>query len=561
MEYDAYGNIRPSLARDWSVSNDGLTYRFHLRRGQKWVNADGEIMAEVTAHDFVSAMRYILTADHDSATASLLFGVIQNARAYYNGTLHQDNPDTPEVEGIPMAFSQVGVLAEDDDTLVYRLEAPCRYFLSSLTYVCYMPAHGPLLDALGSSFGAPTGPDTLYYCGAYRLSEFQPHDRHVYTKNTRNWDADKVRITTITETWNPDAVGLCPEMVLDDRVDYAQLPSDVLDTWRSDPEKAPLISRSRLKCDYSYFYCFNFDPRLEGVYEPENWRLAVNNEDFRKALAAALDRLKAIRVSEPDDPALLQQTVTPAAFASLNGKDYTRFGDLSAVTQKDGFDPDAALAYKEKAMAALSSQGAGFPVKALMPYNPVTVNWEEECLAVERQVEGLLGRDFIDIIPVAGPSDNFLSQTRRIGNYAFMKCHWGADYGDPATFTDPFSKNATFNFMAVALSENTAARDAVFAYYTLVDAAKAQTTDLTARYEALADAEAHLINHAFVIPFSISPMDHQLTRLNVYEGQYAPFGVSVYRYKGHGVYDQIITRDACEADRVKWEQEREAAVN
>ena len=59
MENDQYGNYVPSLAEDWTVSKDGLTYTYKLRKDAKWYTADGEEYAPVTAQDFVRNMRLI----------------------------------------------------------------------------------------------------------------------------------------------------------------------------------------------------------------------------------------------------------------------------------------------------------------------------------------------------------------------------------------------------------------------------------------------------------------------------------------------------------------------
>jgi oligopeptide transport system substrate-binding protein len=64
---------------------------------------------------------------------------------------------------------------------------------------------------------------------------------------------------------------------------------------------------------------------------------------------------------------------------------------------------------------------------------------------VEQQLENLLGKDYIDIIPEAGPKTGFLSAIRRSGKYALMKCNWGPDYADPETYTDPFNETGTYN--------------------------------------------------------------------------------------------------------------------
>ena len=47
LENDKYGNLVPSIAEDWSVSKDGLTYTYKIRKGVKWYDADGEEHGEV----------------------------------------------------------------------------------------------------------------------------------------------------------------------------------------------------------------------------------------------------------------------------------------------------------------------------------------------------------------------------------------------------------------------------------------------------------------------------------------------------------------------------------
>lgn len=540
VEYDPYGNIKPSLATDWKISEDGLTYTFHIRKGQKWVDYNGKEIADVTANDFVSAMKYILSPEYESNTAKLLFGIIANAQEYYNKTITD--------------FTQVGVKATDEDTLVYTLVDPCPFFLSSLTYVTYMPAYGPKLDELGSGFGAATGPDTLYYCGAYRLSEFRPQEKRVLVKNESYWEANQVHIARIEETYNAEATTIAPIMALRGEVDFALISSDIVDEWLNDLAKREMISKARLKTDYSYFFSFNFDPKFDDIYEPDNWKIAVNNENFRQAMMAALDRIKALSVAEPNKPELLLlNTVTPNSFVRVDGKDFTDYGELAVINKRDSFQPIKALEYKDKARKELAKQGATFPIRVLMKYRADSTNWASECTVIEQQMENVLGSDFIDIIVEAGPSENFLSETRRNGNYAFMKCNWGADYADPNTFTDPFQEENTYNFMITSVKEENGAAKEVSEYLNLLAVAKEQKTDLNARYEAYAKAEAYLIQHAFVIPYSVESMDYQVTKLNVFEGPYASFGVSIYRYKGQTLYDQPITMDQFNSNLNVWE--------
>lgn len=87
LEYDAYGMLGPGLAEKWSVSDDGLIWSFTLREGLFWVNHAGEKTAVLTAEDFVTAARYVLSAQNASATANILYRVIDNAQAYYEKSI------------------------------------------------------------------------------------------------------------------------------------------------------------------------------------------------------------------------------------------------------------------------------------------------------------------------------------------------------------------------------------------------------------------------------------------------------------------------------------------
>lgn len=98
-----------------------------------------------------------------------------------------------------------------------------------------MPAYGPLLDELGQDFG--TSNDKMYYCGAYILTEYEPQVKRTYEKNYQNWDADNVYITKLAQTYNAESSTLAPAMVLRGEIDYADIPTSMLDEWlQSYPE-------------------------------------------------------------------------------------------------------------------------------------------------------------------------------------------------------------------------------------------------------------------------------------------------------------------------------------
>lgn len=555
VETDSNGALVPALATEWS--QEGLVWTFKLREGVKWVDHTGKEVAEVTAQDFVDAMKYQLTPEYEAANAQNLFGVIANAEEYYKGLAGTVEEDGKTYS--PIDFSEVGVKAVDNYTLQYTLATEVPYFLSSLVYVVYMPAYGPLLEQTGASFA--TSKETMYYCGGYYLSEFEPQQKHVMVKNNLNWDADNVFITKITQTYNAEAETLAPEMVKRGEVDYADISSDILDDWLAGADTASLVSKERPATDYSYFYCFNFMPTFAEEYEPENWKLAVNNENFRQAMMAALNRTNPTAISEPNTPdVFIMNTITPTGFTTnADGVDFTSLDAFKDIMSANSFDEAAAASYKEAAMTELTAAGATFPIKVLMKYNPTTTNWDKECAVVEQQMEGVLGTDFIDIIVEAGPSESFLTEVRRSGDYAFMKCGWGADYADPETWTDPFyqeegSEGYKYAFLRTAIDENTASAATVQEYFDLVDTAKAITSnaDKNARYEAFAAAESYLIDHALAIPYGISISAYIATKLDVYEGQYASCGsIPNFRFKGQHLQDHFISLEEYEANSKK----------
>lgn len=551
VEYDRYGNIQPSLAEKWEMSEDGLTWTFHLRRDAVWVNAKGEVQANVTANDFVSAAKYLLDDKNASSTADLFYGVIAGAEDYYKSTV-------PAAEGeaakTPVDFETVGVKALNDYTLQYTLAYPCAYFESMMTYVCFMPVYGPFLEEKGDRFGVADDENSILYCGAYILSEFKPQEVRVLSKNPAYWDKDNVKIDTIRSTFNKEASSIGAEMYKRGEIDSASIDVTTAASWLKDPETEKLIRPIRQTSFYSYFYCLNFDANFDEAYEPENWTKAVNNEAFRKSLYHGLDRVKAMLITEPDNPeSIIFNTIVPTNYATLDGIDYTLVGDLKPITElgTGTFDAEKALAFKAQAIEELTAAGATFPVKILLKYNPRVSGWDNECLVIEQQLEALLGTDYIDVIVEAGPADGFLSEVRRSGNYALLKCNWGPDYADPQTFTDPFRKGNNYSFI-----DKSADAEALDYYYGLVEAAKAEAFDLTVRYETFAKAEAFLIDHAYVIPFGFGNGGYVASRIDPFTSQFAPYGFTNERYKGSEILSEPMDTDAYFDAYDQWIEDR-----
>ena len=595
VENDTYGNILPCGAESWEVSEDGLTWTFHLRAGQYWYDADGNQKDPVTANDYVAAARYVCDSAMDCANSYLMDGWIVNASELLNytaaqlanpveqgtevgeeqdlvvdanGIIYEGSDWNKETEKydtwteIPAVTPEdLGVEAVDDLTLVYHMVKPRPYFLTALQFGTYWPAPASLLAELGENYGLDNY--SMWFNGAYLLSEFKPQEKRIYTKNVNNWDAEHVYIERIEQIYNTEAATLEPEMFLRGEVDGAGIGSDIVADWMSDPEKSQMISTTRVTGDYSYFFGFNFEPKFDAENEPENWSIAVNNENFRKAIFHGIDRDGYIAAKYPgDDPSIHKiNTVTPKGFSVNNGKDYVFYGGLAKYTEGESFDPELAVQFRDAAKAELEAAGCKFPIKVPINYNTNSTTWANCTMVLEQQLEGLLGADFIDIIVVPYSGSSFLGETRRNGNYALQELNWGADFMDPETWADPFDHKNSYNFFCnetleqdginqYTKTEETAAL--IDQYFELVAAAREETGDMDARYEAFAAAESFYIDHAIVVPGFISGGSYQATKLNGFEGQYAMMGQSSSRYKGQHVYKTAMSQDMYDAQYAEW---------
>ena len=592
VEYDSRGKIREGLATSWEWDADTLTWTFHLR-DENWVDYTGAVLGPVTAQDFVDALAYLLNPDYASGTASLVTPYVAGAEDYYNycvwrnnannGTVAEDGTTyTIDAAGTvtvtaadgstttcpAVDFSSVGVAAVDEHTLTYTLNYDFPGFLSLLNYAPFEPAYGPMLAELGDQFC--TSAETACSCGAFYLAEYTPLESWVMKKNPENYDKDNVYIDTIRYIYNQEALISGPEMVRRGEIDQATISSDILDSWLADDTTKDMVSMERPETGKSYFYFFNFLPYahqfpnwnttgVDAQYQPDNWAKAVNSTNFRKAFLYAINPAVTLAVTAPEGYENYKlHTITPPSFcADSKGVDYTECGALAKVT--DHFNEATAKQYRDAAVQELTAAGATFPIKVQYPYNPAVVDWDKQCQVFKQQVEGVLndGFDFVDIIITQGPSDNFLNAVRRAGAYEFMSYYWGADYSDPETEVYPFYQEAgdrgtCYAFLRTGVEDGTITgetADYVMTYMDMVEKAKAITADLDARYAAFADAEAYLIENALVIPLSLPVPPYIATRLNLWEGQYAPTGFSSNRLKGIHILDHYVSMDEYNANR------------
>lgn len=180
LENDSYGNLTPALAEDWSVSADGLTYTYKLRKDAKWYTADGEEYAPVKAQDFVTGIKY--ASDNKGQAMDLIQNSIKGLNDY--------------VTGVTNDFSTVGVKALDDYTVEYTLTRPEPYWNSKTTNSILFPVNKEFLKSKEKEFGTLT-PSSILYNGPYLLKDFTSKSSIEYVKNPHYYDHDKVTIEKV----------------------------------------------------------------------------------------------------------------------------------------------------------------------------------------------------------------------------------------------------------------------------------------------------------------------------------------------------------------------------
>jgi len=555
---------QPCLAESWTKSEDGLTWTFKIREGVKWQRYDGSEYGEnVKAEDWVTTAKWILDPADTARTADLLFDMV-GAEDYYMAL----------ESGTEANWDNVGIKAVSEYELQFTLTAPCPWFLSRLTYNWGYPTCAKFLEEMGESFG--TNNDTILYCGAFLCSQYEPNSYIISTRNPLYWDIDKIHVERIEEKYNAEADTLAPEALLRGEVTNADIPTDQLDGWMNDPTKKALIRPNR-PGSYSYFFLVNFMPTYterDGLSH-EQWLKAANNLNFRKSLYYGLDRIKGIGCYDPYTPEDYElRTITPYNFCAADGKDYPYLDALKAITETEQFQPETAIEYRDKARAELEAAGVTFPIMAYMPYNSESTQQTNLAVIVSQQLEELLGADYIKFVIEGYPDTDYLSTTRRAGNYSFMMSYWGPDYADPETWTDPFNLGQAYNYIwrADGMATETTKEDPDgrmgrsgydetywkdFVYGQKVAEATAETVDNSKRYNALAEAEAWLIDQAFVIPFGVlGGCGYMSSCMNPFESQYAPFGMSDDRYKYQWVYEKPFSTEEYLEMLPVWEAER-----
>lgn len=480
IEYDCEGTVKPALATSWDVSEDGLTYTFHIREGVKWVDKDGRARYDVTAQDWVDGLKRAL--DKDAVADGLITGVIKGATEYYNGE------DTD--------FSHVGVKALDTHTLQYTLEEASSYFISRLSYNPYSPFCKAYADSVGENYG--TSSDYILSCGPYVVSNFTAKNKIVFSANPLYWNKDNINIKTLTWVSYEDNG--------DTSATYKDLLSGVIDgaglntttTALAKAEHADEIYVSGTDATAFGFYVNVKRSAYEtingyGMASPKTTddknitAYAMMNKNFRLAFMRALDREQYTAQTRGSEAALyaVGNLYTTGTFVSLSkdvtidingtattfakgtyygaivqaqlnadmGEDAMKVWDPTAdggIGSSSGFDgwynTTVANKYLDLAIADLKEKGieisASNPIKIDYPYWSGYAAYVNQAQVVKQSIESTFGgKVVINLVATEKQAGwlyaGYYALTGAENNYDIYDCSgWGPDYQDPSSFLD-----------------------------------------------------------------------------------------------------------------------------
>ena len=574
FENDQYGNLKPSVAENWSVSQDGLTYTYKLRKDAKWYDSEGNEYADVTAQDFVTSLKYV--ADKKSDALYLVQNSVKGLDDYVNGKTKD--------------FSTVGVKAVDDHTLQYTLNQPESYWNSKLTLGITFPVNEKFVKSKGDKFAQASDTSSLLYNGPYILKSFTSKSSIEMTKNENYWDKDNVYFDTVKLTY-------------DDGTDQESLERNFTDGVYNLARLYPTSSNySKVKKQYkdNIFYTqpgaavegvgVNIDRQTYDHTSKENdqqktsTKTALLNKDFRQALGFAIDRTNyaaQLNGKEGGSTAVRNIFVKPD-FVQADGKDFgtmvmdqlPAYGDewsgVNLADSQDGlYNPEKAKAEFAKAKEALQAEGVQFPIHLDVPVNQSNKIFVNQVQSLKQSIESALGKDNVVLDLHQLSTDDFYNITYSASNAAAedwdlsVGVAWEPDYLDPSTYLDVLKTTNgenTKSFMGYDNPNSQAVEKVGLKEYDqLVDDASKETTDLTARYEKYAKAQAWLTDSALYIPTTTyNGAAAVISRIKPFSGAYAQAGDkgSTYYFKYLKSQDDIVTKKQYDSAYKDWLKER-----
>ena len=577
LENDRYGNFVPSMAEDWSVSKDGLTYTYTLRKDAKWYTSEGEEYATVKAQDFVTGLKY--AADKKSDGLYLVQESIKGLDAYVKGEIKD--------------FAEVGIKALDDHTVQYTLNKPESFWNSKTTMGVMAPVNEEFLNSKGDDFAKGTDPGSILYNGPFLLKSIVAKSSVEFEKNPNYWDKDNVHLDKVKLSyWDGQDTNKPTEAFKDGSFTMARL----FPTSASYPETEKEYKDNIVytQQDSSTFLVgINID-RQSYQYSSKttdeqktSTKKALLNKDFRQALAFGFDRTAyASQVNGASGATkLLRNLFVPPAFVQADGKNFgemvkeklVTYGDewsnVNLADAQDGlYNPDKAKAEFAKAKAALQAEGVQFPIHLDMPVDQTNTTKVQRVQSFKQSLEATLGAENVVVDIQQLQKDDVLNITYFAETAAGEdwdisdNVGWSPDFADPSTYLDiikPSLGENTKTYLGFDSGTNNAAAKQVGLedYEKMVVEAGEEVSDVSKRYEKYAAAQAWLTDSALLIPTTSQTGRPMLSKMVPFTLPFAYSGnkgmSEALLYKYLDVQDKAVTTEEYQKAQENWLKEKE----
>ena len=451
---DENNEVKPGQAESYEVSDDGLTWTFHMRDGLKW--SDG---SDLTAADFEYSFKRLASPDTAAPYAETVVGMIDG----YQGAI--GNPDEDGNTTTDPDWDALNVHAsEDGKTLTVQLSYPCSYFDKLASFVATSPVQQATVEANGDAWC--TEPDTYVCNGPYMITEWTPSERIVLSKNpyyVGGWDSSKIVSDTITLL-----------LLEDSSASYAAYNSGEAQLVKDVPtDEIPSLTRAE---DGGDFYL----DEIMGTYY-----ISLNDQEepftdvrVRKALSLAIDRDYVANT-------IMQGIYTPATALVGPGIVDENGYFMDNANGGEPYISDDYAANLEEAKSLLAEagypDGEGFPT---ITYSANDAGYHIPVAEYVQQAWGELGIT-MNIDKVEWSS--FLPM-RRAGDYDISRNGWSMDYNDPSSMLELFTTNNGNNDGKYANPE----------FDQVIE--DSRVADKTTHFEKLHEAEDILMNDAACIP-------------------------------------------------------------
>ena len=471
LTFDEKNNIVPGQAESYDVSDDGLTYTFHLREGLKW--SDG---SDFTAEDFVYSWKRLA----DPATAAPYAADMLSMIKGYD-------------EAAAGNIDALGVSAPDAKTFVVELSGPCVYFDKIITHASMAPVKKDVVEAKGDQWSLT--PETYVSNGPLKMIEWVPGSHITFAKNENYWNADKITLNTLKFVLMEDSNAAYSAYQTGEIQMIRDVPTEEIPALKDSPE-------------------FHLEPRMATSYTIFNTQKEpFNNVKVRRALTLAVDRGYIADT-------LMMGTATPAAnFVGPGVSDAEAGSSFEEVSRKnnggDYFSVDNYEADLEKAKELLAEagypNGEGFPT---IEYMTNDAGYNKPIAEYLQNAWSELGIR-MDIKIVEWSS---FTPTRRAGDFEICRGGWVYDYDDPSNMLNLFTTESGNNDGKYSNPD--------------VDKllAEARSTDDKAEhFDKLHQAEKIMMEDAAVAPLVYSS-DFYLQRPEIKGTWHSPYGYWYFMY-------------------------------